>query len=525
MKKNKWIISTCALVLSLGAGAQTQYDAARLTGNELNGTARFVGMGGAMGALGGDISVIGSNPAGIGIYRSNDVALSFGFNHTQAKSHFMGTAMDDNRNRASFDQAGFVYSAKIGNNTPLRYVNFAFNYHKSRNFNRQFAAGGSLDGLSQTWQMATMFGNSIPSNVATDAAVDAIYSARNPYSDQYADYPYVGVMGVRTGLVGLNDENKLIGWYGDRNKYMSREEGGVRQYDFNVAFNIEDRVYLGMTLGAYDVSYKRYTYYTEDMYYPETREDYGYYEMSNWFETQGTGIDLKLGIIARPFESSPFRIGFAVHTPTWYDLTDFHAGDVYADYVALDEVVNVEEYTPDYVGGDSRRDYHVVTPWKFNLNMGSTFGGVLAVGAEYEYTNYSSARLEYEDGSKMFEQTQYIGEDLKSVHTLRLGLEARVAPSFSIRAGYNYRTAAFHDSAYKTLNYNDTRTDTEYENLKSLNTFTVGLGYRGNVLYGDLAYKCDLYKSNFYAFDDIDLPATKVNTDRHQLLLTVGIRF
>ena len=44
---------------AVGAGAQTIYDATNIAQKELNGTARFVGMGGAMGALGGDISTIG----------------------------------------------------------------------------------------------------------------------------------------------------------------------------------------------------------------------------------------------------------------------------------------------------------------------------------------------------------------------------------------------------------------------------------------------------------------------------------
>ena len=67
----------CALLTGAGAAAQTVYDATTIARKELNGTARFVGMGGAMGALGGDISVIGTNPAGIGIYRSNDVMTTF----------------------------------------------------------------------------------------------------------------------------------------------------------------------------------------------------------------------------------------------------------------------------------------------------------------------------------------------------------------------------------------------------------------------------------------------------------------
>ena len=43
-----------AMFTAVGAGAQTIYDATNIAQKELNGTARFVGMGGAMGALGGE---------------------------------------------------------------------------------------------------------------------------------------------------------------------------------------------------------------------------------------------------------------------------------------------------------------------------------------------------------------------------------------------------------------------------------------------------------------------------------------
>lgn len=66
--KNKVIVTACTLLAMVTASAQNAYDAEKLLGNDLNGTARFVGMGGAMGALGGDISVMSSNPAGIGIF-------------------------------------------------------------------------------------------------------------------------------------------------------------------------------------------------------------------------------------------------------------------------------------------------------------------------------------------------------------------------------------------------------------------------------------------------------------------------
>ena len=49
--KGKLMIVAGLTACGLTATAQTQYEAARFSSSELNGTARFVGMGGAMGAL------------------------------------------------------------------------------------------------------------------------------------------------------------------------------------------------------------------------------------------------------------------------------------------------------------------------------------------------------------------------------------------------------------------------------------------------------------------------------------------
>ena len=525
MMNRRLTLVACILTLGMQVVAQTHYDAALLSSSELNGTARFVGMGGAMSALGADISTIGSNPAGIGLYRSNEVSLSFGFNATKAESNFGGTRMNDSRTRASFDQGGFVMSSKIGNETSLRYFNFAFNYHKSRNFNRQLLAGGSLGGLSQTQQMASMMADAVSSISEVDAIYDYTSGSGNPYSVTGSNYPYLGVMGVRTELVAVSsDESGLIGWNGQSSSYTSREEGGVQQYDFCMAFNVSDRVYFGVTVGVFDVDYKLTSLYTENIY---DGDHTGYYEHCNWRRTEGTGVDVKLGMIVRPVEDSPFRIGFAFHTPTWYELTDRYYSDMYSkiQYADEDGTFTAEEYTPDYVGGANVQDYKLRTPWKLNVSAGTVFGGKVAVGAEYEFADCTSSRLYYDDGDEMYNQNQYLREDLKSTHTVRVGLEAKLTPEFTFRAGYNYSSSGYKQTAYKALNWNDIRTDTQYENDRDRHTVTVGLGYRQNGVFVDWAYKYDLYQSDFYAFSDEDLDATRVDNSRHQLLMTVGYRF
>lgn len=548
MKKRLFSIGMLAMA-AVAAVAQTQYDAARFSGSELNGTARFVGMGGAMSALGADISVIGTNPAGIGLFRSHDLSLSFGFNKNVTNSNLGGTEVKDERTRASFDQLGFVYSTKIGNKTDLRYFNIGFNYHKMANFNRQFSSRGNLNGSSLSWQMQDMMlGTGAYQN---QASYDALLDAENPYtSSAYYGTPFLGSMGVRTGLVddvtGNDGSFGMMGWNGASGDYYSREEGGINAYDFNLSFNVQDRFYFGVTLGVYDVNYSRYSSYYETVL-DDKGNDNGSFQLNNWFTTDGAGLDLKLGVIVRPMEYSPFRIGFAVHTPIWYSLNDRYTATLGTDILAFPE--KYTENLSDYYAPDASYllEYQLATPWKFNVSMGTTFSNVLAVDAEYEFANYAKARYKDAGGYDLAAANEAVDKYLKNVHTFRIGMEAKFTPQFSFRAGYNYVTSPIADNSARYVPnlstnkadyiwFDETRTDPEYHNLKARNTLTLGLGYRGKFMYADVAYKYDFYKSDFYMFDDYRFSndgnsivsrnsAAAVNHDRHQLLLTLGVKF
>lgn len=517
--------------------AQSQYEALQFMGNELNGTARFVGMGGAMSSLGADLSTMSTNPAGIGMYRSNDVAVSFGLNNTRTKADFSGNITKENRTRASFDQIGFVWSTKIGNKTDLRYVNFGFNYHKRANFNRQFYSAGSLiNGASLTYRMARMIGDA---GYATADQFNGLLDAESPYThSDFFSTPYLAMMGARTGLVDANwnADNQITdiyGWNGEKGEYYSREEGGINQYDFNLSFNVRDRFYFGLTLGVYDLNYNLYSSYGETMNRDMQGEnviyhDKGDFTLNNWYKADGTGLDLKLGAIIRPFEYSPFRFGFSIHTPIWYTLTDRYTAALTSN-IALDgeSPVSYTENLSDYFHPDMNYiwDYSMVTPWRFNVSAGTIVGGIMALDAEYEYEKYSSAKLKDREGYDL-NATYALNETLKGIHTFRAGMETKLADVFSVRVGYNYQSSPIVADAFRNIEVTDnTRTTAAYMNPKCRQAVTCGLGYRGRSFYADVAYKYDFYKSDFYMFDDETLPATKVTNERHQLLLTLGVHF
>lgn len=560
MKKIITLATLGLLAAAVPMSAQTVYDAAKITNKDLNGTARFVGMGGAMGALGGDISTIGTNPAGIGIYRSNDAMVSFGLSAYGTESNYMGYKMNSDKTRASFDNVGFVLSSKIGNATALRYVNFGFNYHKAKSFYKNMSMSGNLGDYTQTDYMAAQAGGikDWSGDIYTDPEVgwlsalgydsylitDLIaHDGQGSIPSGYVPYIVNGtqVKNLDGNLVYRTPEEYGGMFWGGNGNFRSEERGGIDQYDFNISFNINDRVYLGMTIGAYAIDYSKYTFYDED---------YGNgqgYNLQSWNKIHGSGFDVKFGAIVRPFEYSPLRIGLAIHTPTYYNL-DYKTNarlesDVLNDLDITNESgigsgvigqYNVDTY--DIMKGDMVRQFRLQTPWTYNVSLGYTIGTVLALGAEYEYQDYSSMKFKDQEGySETFEYENSTTPMMKGVSTIRLGAEYKVIPQFALRAGYNYTSAIFNNDAYKDLPYNSIQTDTDFANTKALSNYTLGIGYRGSMFYADLAYKFSSYKEDFHPFINaymdgdqlvIGSPeATKVKNTRSQVLLTLGLRF
>lgn len=554
------LIVFAALAVANGK-AQSIYDAVNIASKDLDGTARFVGMGGAMGALGGDISTIGTNPAGIGIYRSNDVMGTFGYSLTGTESNYVGNKFEMNKARWNLDNLGFVVSTKVGNETALRFVNFGFNYHKTKSFYKNMTMEGLMGvykvkqgtkeieiPVSQARYMAQQATNN-QEYVYSHGAPTINFGASDIFNN--SDAGWLGAMGYQGWLMDEMGQDPYYYTpiipseaYG---YFLSRESGGIDQYDFNIAFNIRDRFYFGFTIGAYNVDYNKYSVYDESYI-----KDEGY-ALESFNRIHGGGFDVKFGAILRPFEESPFRIGLAIHTPTFYKLTYTTGALLTSDVLVKNHETGQETMERHIVdtyqaldGRDMDRDFDLQTPWVFNASLGYTVGNYLALGAEYEYEDYSSMKFKYREGDMMWEETNEVKGNLKGVHTLRLGAEWKPVSAFALRAGYNFSTAAFKEEAIKAYPDNSINTDTDFANSKTMNTFTLGIGYRWKMLYADLAYKFQTYKSDFYPFYNqfstdastdymvtasstevwtITPPATKVTNTRSQVLLTLGVRF
>lgn len=534
-----------AAMLGTAVSAQETYDNAQLATKDLNGTARYVGMGGAMEALGADLSTIGTNPAGIGMFRRGMVAGSFGFN-TLSDAKSFGNA---NKTNMSFDQAGFVYSMRSGRHSML---NFGFNYTKSKNFDQILTAAGRLNNASQNKLSAMKNANGV---YTLQDKNNGLVSNSGAYSQ--ADYLYSNVLFNHYDANNPNDPNNAMLSEGDKGVIVNQTTGlpvyynatgydfgrsttgYIGQYDFNVSGNSNDRFYWGFTVGIYDVHYNGSSLYSESLVDGNTA--IGDVAMNDERKITGTGFDVKAGLIFRPAEESPFRIGLYVHTPTWYDLTT-------RNYTVLNNNTN-EAYGSTERGKSSESyDFKFYTPWRFGVSLGHTVGNYLALGATYEYADYTTNDIRVNDGGEVdywgnyYETSsrdeamkQNIKNSLKGVHTVKLGMEFKPEKNFAVRLGYNYQSAMYNKNGFKDGSLESYGTyyasTTDYTNWKDTHRFTAGVGYNYGKFSFDLAYQYSQTNGDFYPFMNSEpkfdnvCDAVKVSNKRNQLLFTVGYKF
>ena len=518
MKSKYFLLLAASGLVSMSASAQETYQDTKLIENELNGTARYVGMGGAMEALGADLSTMQSNPAGIGLFRKSQVAISGGLLSQSGENSKKDKGLNfkgENTN-ASFDQAGFVWASRTGSNS---WLNLGFNYHKSRNFEQILSTSSSLNNASLSKLSAAKYvqGLSQKGSMAW-SAVD----------DGYAHFL-------------ANDKDGSMKFYNATSyAYGQHEYGYISEYDFNISGNINDRVFLGVTFGLHDVNYRGNKIYTENDATGALSDNY------EQLKIDGTGFDVKFGAIFRPVGESPFRIGLYVNTPVFYDLTMHGAYDLTLYPVKTD----------NQIGNSSDYSYKVYTPWKFGLSLGNTFGNNVAVGLTYEYQKYGATDNRINDGTSYYDNwtgTYYsntssdeaMNQDtrlnLKGVHLLKVGLEYKPISQMAVRVGYNYMSPQFKDGAYRDGSLQSPgvgyATSADYTNWKATNRYTCGLGFTFNKFFADIAYQYSHTAGDFYPFmsyypsSDKDTTyanitdAKKVSANRHQVLFTIGYRF
>lgn len=539
---------SCLSVVVLGAtlaSAQGVTDALQYSKTDIVGSARYMGMAGAFNALGGDITTLSQNPAGIGIYRSSEVVATLDLGGVETTSEvpanalsITGPALKNSKFNIGCNNLGYVGTFMTGNRSGLISFNVGFAYNRQAYQKRRYkiTQNEMRNGLSDyiadrtnAWASANQ--GSSPSDLSIPENIDKY----DPYYDSSA--PWISILGYNSYVINhvtSTDGNYYTGLYpnesvgigGDLNMSETRR---IDEYTFNVGGNFSNIVYWGLGIGISDLNFEQRISYDE--YYwqagnPQSSNNYQNFRLNNYLNTSGTGVNVKLGVILRPTNS--LRLGFAAHTPTWYSMTDSYGADMQSFNVKeLNNANSSRINTP----ADSW-DYKLRTPWKFQVGAAYILGKSGLISFDYERVDYTYLNLQDEDGySESYAYTNAdIKNQLRGINTFRVGTEIRLSSVTSLRLGYANQSSAYTNA----VKNNESEiyvsgTVPNYVIDRGSQYYTGGLGYRIGSVFVDMAFVWKENRQDAYLFPNVNGYVTsersRLKTSSYKFLLTMGYKF
>lgn len=504
----KLLLASTLLALSLGVSAQNQnfYDAAIAANSELNGTARFVSVGGAMGALGGDASTVSYNPAGIGVYRSSELTLSGNIHWTNTS---MGGDAPSNYISANLANIAYIGTWLNPKEKGLITLNFGITYNRIKNLAREGRYSGIQQG-SATQFIANQTNGTDP-NYFSDDLVDQFYNT---------DLAWRSILGYQAYLFDpitnpLNNETVYLPYYTKigggnvRTNLQFSEYGAHDEYGISIGGNVENIFYWGMSFNC------DYLYYNKRVGQQEIFNDGNAYTMHTNYAMEGCGFAYKLGFIVRPVNW--LRIGAAFHTPTWYYMEDWASASVSFKNPSKD---NQTDYTDTPV---SEGQFYLESPLSAMGSLGFVLGKFGFIGIDYQYTN--SQNIILKDSHKTPQDIMNMASNgaIADTHAFRIGAEFKPVDALALRIGGGYTMPIAKEGATRHYYNNDVRCDMDYYNTKASYNVTAGIGYRIDRHAVDLAYVWQVNQADFYAYQGAD--PIGLRSVRNQLVLTYGIRF
>lgn len=535
----KKILCSILLGIPMIAVAQTAVDAYSVSQTDLKGTARYMSMAGAFGALGGDLSAINQNPGGIGVYRSSDIGLTLDLDLQSTKSTANGLSSSVNQTKFTCNNFGYVGAYKLDSET-VPYINWGFSYNRPISYNRRYS--GKINDIRNSLSNYVADVTNAGGYTASDLGFG--YSSNgdvgyDPYIDSNA--PWMSILAYNSFII--NPENGRF--CGLKNyattgfsEYEVVEEGGVDEFNMNFGGNVADMLYWGFSFGLSNLEFNKYTYYGEglDNATVVTNElgdlnDNGTasFGLENWLNTSGDGWNFKLGVIFKPVNE--LRFGLAFHTPTYWRLKDAVYSTMSYKTVGSTgyEESGLEEANAGYV---DEVEYKIKTPWKFNASVAAVVGSSAIVSFDYERVAYDEMNIEYDYGYGSFSEDAIITNSIKDyyqpMNIYRIGAEYRLSPRVSLRLGYAYQSSPVNEDALNgNVDVITAGTTPAYTFDKSTQYITGGLGYRYKGFYTDLAYVHKSRKSEYSAFSGIadETPKATIKDNNNQFVWSIGYRF
>jgi hypothetical protein len=493
-------IATALLVLTTSAvNAQDEKEVFLFSKWNPTSTARSLGLGNAMSSVGADFSALYTNPAGIAKYSKNELMFTGAYKTADTKTSYENKTTLDDKSKLALDNVGIVFSNRQRRGQGWHTVNFAIGLNKIADLSNAY----NYNGINTT--------NSIVNIYANDA--NAAGGLNN-----FGQWSFESQLAYGVYLLDTisNDPNKKIYSYVPANIKQNKsvvEKGSVQELNLALGNNNNDNILFGASIGFPLVNYQRQTIYSESDNSGKTNNDFDYQTITENIKTTGAGINLKLGAIYIP--NRFVRIGAAIHTPTYYNLTEEGETSIESNLEAFSNNKPLVK-----TGLRSAFDYTIQTPLRAMLGASFFVGKYGFISADLERVNYSKGRFDFESSTN---SSNAAGDELykKSVNNVvkQTGVSAT-----NFKLGAELRGKAISARAGLILNGSQTNSSI-YNNGNT--TYCLGAGFRGNSFFADVAWATMISKdrNNLYVLNGYTMPTASIANRNQSISVTMGWKF
>lgn len=491
MKRSALII-TAALLAFGGIKAQNVDDALRYSQIFYTGTARFMSMGGAFTALGGDMSTFSQNPAGIGVFRSSEISVTPQLLHAKTSASFNGIN-DDYLYNFNLGQAGVVGNLIKGSGTTgLISLNVGYAFNKTNNLNHS----ARIQGTSSTSSMADYWADDAYGIYYGDLA-----GAAGIAYDAWIIDTITGSGASYYGTVFSNYGDNPSSDYGQNIRRLITNQGYTGEHAISIGGNYSNKLYFGATLGISTIRYTGHYEHLEkaDYLLDSQFSDFSYVEH---FENTGTGVSLKIGAIIKPVEE--LRIGLAFHSPTLYRIDERFYDNISSNFT---DGGHYEYYNDELV-----YEYALTTPFRALAGVAYQIEKSGIISVDYEFVDYSMLRFsETGDDYNYSEKNLELKNTLKPAHNLRVGGELRFNKLY-FRGGYGYYGKVFREEEINRDLFN--------------RSISAGIGFREQNLSIDFGFTNLRNEQKYVLYDSYyDTAMANLINNRNMFSVTLGYKF
>jgi hypothetical protein len=497
--KIKYILSVIAIVaLTQNSFAQYSQDAIRFSQTTNGSTSRIKAVGNAGTAVGGDLSNVSGNPAGLGFFTRSEFSITPEFDGSKSKSNYFGQANSASRNTVNLNNAALVIYNQLSKpagadkNKGWLSVNYGVGFSRTNDFNQNIHYGGTNNANSI---------NNYYASQANQFGIDEGTLAGWAYDHQLIDlYELTPTTSeYRPNNVGPNTQEAFI-----------NRRGSQSSVDFSIGGNYSNKLYLGLGLSFTDIDYTSFSTFYEDgtlsvleNNLPVNRDFSSAYSQNQ--RTTGTGFTARLGVIYKPTEA--VRLGAVLTSPTFYNIDDAY-NEGLASQIGNNSATSNQ--SDDYT-----LNYNLRTPLKLAGGASVFIKHFGFITGDVEYVDYSSAHLSSNpDYNADVRPNGDPGDNpeikalYKSTINAHIGAEARLTNFFLLRGGYGIQGNA------------------RKENGSDIKTVSGGVGLRFGSYYVDATYAHSSGDQNLFPYDvGTASPSAMLRNSNNNGYLTLGYRF